>query len=90
MREELDIVLEQIGVACLTVAEWGQAAAIMDGKTDDKAQYRALHAVLTARSGICGGELEALHAYFKARGLRVADLEDKPGYSNIFIGAPLE
>ncbi len=89
MREELDNVLEQLGAACLTLAEWAKAAAIMNGRTDDKAQYQALHAVLTARGGICSGEFEALHSYFAARGLRVADLDDKKGFSNIFIGAPL-
>ena len=89
MREELDNILEQLGATCLTLAEWAKAAAIMNGRTDTKAQYQALHAVLTERGGICSGELEALHSYFAARGLRVADLEDKPGFSNIFIGAPL-
>ena len=90
MREELDEILAQLGCTWLTNAEWAKAASVLDGRDDNKAKYQALFAVLSARGGVCDVELQNLDAYFKARGLTPADLEKKPGFSNIFLGAALE
>lgn len=88
MREELDDILAAIGATFLTTAEWAKAAAVLDGRYSDEANYQALYAVLCGRS-TCEGELESLHDYFKQRGLTPQALENKKGKSNIFIGAPL-
>lgn len=91
MREELDNILQKIGAAYLTANEWLEAAAVLDGRTTDKAKYQALFPVLYARGGQ-GADIDNLHAYFAARGLTKADLgaNQKQDFSNIFIGAVLD
>lgn len=91
MREELDNILGAISAPYLTANEWCEAALTLNGGTTDKDKYRALFSVLYARGGQ-GTDIENLHAYFAARGLSKADLSQKQreGFSNIFIGGPLE
>lgn len=89
MREELDSILTYIGAPFLTTAEWAQAAAVLNGRADEKSVYQALHAVLSGRGDGNSEVMTALHTYFADRGLTQKDLKAQ-GFSNIFIGAPLE
>ena len=89
MREELDLILEQIGATFLTTAEWAAAAEVLGANTDNASKYKALRSVLLSRGGE-DNALERLKHYFLALGLSPAEL-DMPAanFSNIFIGAPL-
>lgn len=89
MREEFDSILAYIGAPFLTTAEWGQAAAVLNGRADEQGIYQALYAILTGRGDGNSEVMTALHAYFADRGLTQNALKSK-SFSNIFIGAPLE
>ncbi len=89
MREELDDILSYIGAPFLTTAEWGQAAAVLNGRADERGIYQALYAVLSGRGDGTSEVMTALHTYFAGRGLTQQDLKPQ-AFSNIFIGAPLE
>lgn len=89
MREELDSILSYIGAPFLTTQEWAQAAAVLNGRADERGMYQALYAVLTGRGDANSEVMTALHTYFADRGLTQQDLQPK-AFSNIFIGAPLE
>ena len=89
MREELDDILSYLNAPFLTNAEWVRAATVLNGRTDDKSMYQALHAVLSERGDGNGDVMEGRHTYFRARNLTPQDLKPR-SFSNIFIGAPLE
>lgn len=89
MREELDLILEQIGATFMTTAEWAAAADVLGENKDNVSKYKALRSVLLSRGGE-DNALERLKHYFLALGLSPAEL-DMPAanFCNIFVGAPL-
>lgn len=89
MREELDLILEQIGATFLTTAEWAAAAEVLGEKTDNASKYKALRTILLSRGGE-DNALERCKHYFLALGLSPAELEmPAANFSNIFVGSSL-
>ena len=89
MREELDLILEQIGATFMTTAEWAAAAEVLGENKDTVSKYKALRSVLLSRGGE-DNALERCKHYFLALGLTPAELEmPAANFSNIFVGSSL-
>lgn len=90
MRDTLDTILEDISEAVLTDREWILADSILGDSTTLLSQYQALSRVIYGRNGM-SDSIDLLKAYFREEGLSESELnQDRPEYSNIFIGGVLE
>lgn len=89
MRECLDTILETLNMPFLTTAEWAVASGVLDGREDLTAKYQALYAVFEKR-GSSAVEFQSLNVYFEGQGMNKDQAKKVPGFSNIFLGAPLK
>lgn len=89
MKECLDTILETLNMPFLTTAEWAVASGVLDGRDNLPAKYQALYAVLEKR-GASAVEFQTLLGYFEGQGMSKEQAKKVPGFSNIFLGAPLK